>query len=362
MRIRLRAIDQVDTEARRSIKRGGRVRYTYLTTVRGRDTKLTFASNAAGYPEIVRELLPRLPDDVLDSRSIDLRDHLVQPGEADRRAAEANIPPADVLEGSLIAKDLTAARPAAEPVDRERAQELRAIGNELKVAGSLARAVEAFRRALRFGSDDAWLLFDFARCIKSLAAAEDSPDLDRKSIALMRLAERRAGSDSELLSRLGEVYFQAGEWRRAAVVFARAVEPKRASFRAFRGMAEVALRDGKIAHVIHNFAAAHRLAANPALRRWSRDEMDYFSRLNDDEDFLEMEISRITLLDKLATARRVTLRAALFGFPPIAAGFAVGSEVLTQIGWTISTLGVLLWMFATGLRRLMAERMPVERA
>jgi len=48
----------------------------------------------------------------------------------------------------------------------------------------------------------------------------------------------------------------------------------------------VALNDGKLAHVIHHYNDASRIAPNKADARLARREADYYARLNDDEAYL----------------------------------------------------------------------------
>jgi hypothetical protein len=48
-----------------------------------------------------------------------------------------------------------------------------------------------------------------------------------------------------------------------------------------------------------------------------------FSRLNADEDYLEMEISRVNLLENLNSLKKTALRIGLFGFPVIVFGLIV---------------------------------------
>ena len=76
-------------------------------------------------------------------------------------------------------------------------------------------------------------------------------------------------------------------------------------FRAALGLAEIALRESKLAYVIHHFSTANRVSETPALRRWTRGEVAYFSNLNNDDEYLEMEISRVNLLETLDTLKNV---------------------------------------------------------
>jgi tetratricopeptide (TPR) repeat protein len=312
---------------------------------------------------MVRRVFPLVSENALDNRSIELRDYLAEPKETLMKAEFAHIPSADVLENSFGADNFLRMKPAKKTVgaeEIEKADYLHRLANELRLSGYLLQALEAFRRALVLNPKDARLLFDFARCLNSFAGSENSERLQRKSIAALRLAEKRAAGDGELLARLGEGYFQFGDYRRAKTVFGKALETAEKNFRSVRGLAEIALREGKLAHVIHHFSAANRFAETPSLRRWTRDESEYFSRLNDDEDYMEMEISRVNLLETLETAQKTTLKIALFGFPLILIGLILEEILLANVGWTISSIALLAWLGVMISVNVFAGRIPYE--
>jgi len=78
------------------------------------------------------------------------------------------------------------------------------------------------------------------------------------------------------------------------------------SYRAQVGLAEVALSDGKLAHVIHHYNDAVRIAPDKAAARLARREADYYSRLNTDEDYLAAELRRMNWLEGAGRVQRVT--------------------------------------------------------
>ncbi len=365
-RLKLSDIEQVETQAVRTLKRGGNVFYRYRTSFRGKGVGFTVASGGEDYRRMIRAILPRLSENAMDNRSIELRDYLSEPKDVLASARSSQIPSADVLEPSIAkmrARDKGVSRRRPDEIrkeDIEKADGLRRLGNELRLSGYLLQALEAFRRALLLNPWDARLLLEFARCLQSFAGAEHNEKLERKAIAVMRLAERRAGNDEYLLSRLGESYFQAGESRRAGLAFQKAMDRVGESFRSVRGMAELALRDGKIAHVIHNFSAANRLAETPALRRWTQGEADYFTRLNDDDEYMELEVSRVNLLDNLESAKKTSLRIALLGFPAIAAGLILEDDLVTNLGWAVSAVSLIIWTALLLSLRLLSTRIPFE--
>lgn len=363
-RLRIADVEQVESQALRALKRGGNVFYRYRTSLQGKGLKFAFASGGEDYRRIIHRLLPLISENALDNRSIELRDYLAEPKEVLMKAAFAHIPSADVLESSFNKlqknnkiRHSKSIRDAAEEV--EKADYLHGLGNELRLSGYLLQGLEAFRRALVLNPQDARLIFDFARCLHSLASSEKSEKLKKKAFAALRLAEKRGETDGELLARLGETYFQYGDWERASVAFDKAFETAKTNFRAVRGLAEIALREGKIGYVILHFAAAHRLAENPALRRWTQNENDYFSRLHSDEDYMEMEISRVNLLEGLEKTKKTSLKIAFFSFPFIVIGL-ISDGFVTDLGWTISGISLTLWTVLMLSQRMLATRIPMD--
>ncbi|CAN5731710.1 hypothetical protein BH24ACI3_BH24ACI3_07400 [soil metagenome] len=365
-RLKVRDVEQVDSQSLRGIRRNGKVSYRYRTTFRGKGIQYSVISGGARYRRFIRSILPRLDIDVLDARSIELREHLNDPAAVFERAKASAIPAPEVLENSIMAvrvrkkHDDRVSAKAAENLDPAKANALRALANELRVSGALLQALEAFRRALLFAPRDGWLLFEFGRCMQAFAGTERDDRLHRRGVALMRLAEQRAGTDPELLTRLGETYVQVGDWKRASSVFKRAADTFSDNFRAVRGLAEVALREGKIAHVIHNFAAANRNAGNTALRRWTKGEMEYFSRLHEDDEYMELEISRVNLLDSLVRARGFALAVAMVGMPLILAGLLLEIPLVTNVGWASAGVAIVSWSLLSVMQRMLADRIPFD--
>ncbi len=360
-RLRLGQIEQVESSAVRSFRRGGRVTYRYQTAFRGRDREFIVSSGSRNYGRFVRAVLSLLNEDVLDIRSVEVRDYLVSPKALREKAAAFQIPATDVLQVSAVEKVRIGARSAEkEPNSLEKAGYLRRLANELRLSGYLLQAKEVFRRAALIDPFDGRLLYEFARCLQSISGLENDAKLRRRSIALLRLSERRAGIDAELLSRLGEMYSQAGEWGRARSVYERSIERFGESFRSLRGLSEIALRDGKIAHAIHHLSNAQKIARTPAVRRWTRNEAEYFGHLNDNEEYLDMEISRIGLLDTFNDLKQTALGTALAAIPLIPLGIALEMSLMTDIAWAVSGIGLSVRIVLGAAARLMTQRIPFE--
>ncbi len=356
-------IEQVETEAIRAAKRGGNVFYRYRTVIRGKGLSVTIASGGSDYREMVKSILPLLADNVLDTRSIELRDHLTDPRETLERAKSAHIPSADVLESSFRNaghKRRQNPNPPSIVATNEKADDLRDLANELRVSGYFLQALEAFRRALLLRPRDGRLLFEFARCLHSFAGVERDPKLERRALAALRLSERRANDDDDMLIRLGEWYFQIGEWGRAGNVFQSALDRLGDNFRTARGLAEIALREGKIAHVIHHFSTANRVAETPSLRRWSKGEAEYFSNLNSDEEYMELEIGRVNLLETVETSKKTTLRITFLALPTIIFGVLFEDHLIANIGWAVSGVALVIWTGLIVTQKMLAQRIPYD--
>lgn len=366
-RLKLSDIEQVETQALRALKRGGNVFYRYRTSIQGKNLKFTFASGGENYRQMIHQIFPLLTENALDNRSIEVRDYLSDPKEILMKAEFAKIPSSEVLENSLNNTKTAGRRQQIKSRNKkigsgevEKSDYLRQLANELRLSGYLLQSLEAFRRALVLTPKDARLIFDFARCLHSFAASEHNKNLERKSFAALRLAEKRGQSDADFLARLGECYFQYGEWTRARKTFQTAIETAGESFRSVRGLAEISLREGKIAHVIHHFETARRLAETSALRRWTQGESEYFSRLNADEDYTEMEISRVNMLENLGGLKKTALRIAVFGFPAIIFGLLAEDDLIANLGWAISTAAILLWAGLFAALNLLSSRVPMD--
>lgn len=363
-RIKVNDVEMVQTNILRMIRRGGNHFYTYRTSFLGKGKVFVVNSGRNSYSRFLEAVLPMLDEELLDRQTVEIRDHFIERDEARLRARAAKIPSAEILENSLNHRNgRSAAKPSAyadHDIPAERALGLHRLANELRVSGLLPQAMEAFRRAVLIMPRDARLLFDYALCLRTYAGAQRDRAAERRALAMVRLAERRAGDDGELLARIGEGYFQFGEWKRASAVFKKAVERAGERFRTMIGLAEIALHEGKIAHVIHNFIAAGEIARTPSLRRWTKHEIDYFSRLNNDEEYMELEISRMNLLDTFEAVKRSSLRIAMVGFPAILLGVLSEDDLIANVGWAVSMIAFTVWAAMILLVHLLSTRIPFD--
>ncbi|KXK03320.1 MAG: Tetratricopeptide repeat protein [Acidobacteria bacterium OLB17] len=363
--LRISDIEQVDTQAVRVLRRGNRVHYRYRTCVRGRGVALCFTSHGENFRRLIAALLPRLNDEVLDARSLDLRTYPLDPKEVLMKASFAGIPGSDVIKATVTTRPSRMRGRVESELDiseegDNRVRYLADLGNELRLSGFLVRALECFRRALLIQRRNGRLIYDLSRCLQSLAATERSPRLARRSVAALKLAERYADGNASLLARIGESFAQMGDWRSAEKAFNRALDAGGDTFLATRGLAETALRDGKVAHVIHRFAAAANSTLTPALRRWSRHEAIYYTHLNSDETYMEMEVGRVGLLETLQSLRRTLLRITSFGLFVLAVGIAAADGLITNVGWAISGIALAVWLGLKISSGLLSDRIAYD--
>lgn len=365
-RIKISQIEQIETQALRALKRGGNVFYRYRTSVQGKGLRLVFASGGEDYRLMVGKLFTLVSNDALDNRSLELRDYLKEPKEVLMKAEFARIPSMDVLENSVnefqtADRSLKTKRTTKKITteDLEMAEELRQLANELRMSGNLLQSLETFRRALLLNPNDAWLIYEFARCLHSYAGLERNPRLIRKALAVLRLAELKAKDDAVLLARIGETHFQYGNWKRAYKTFSKTLSIATKSFRSVRGLAEIALREGKIAHVIHHFASATHYAENNALRRWASAETEYFSRLNSDDDYMEAEVTRINWLESVERKKKTALKFSLIGLLVVFFG-VLFNETVANFGWAFSFITITMWVGLILSQGVLGERCPID--
>lgn len=341
-------VERVETIAVRTLIHGGRVHYRYRTEVSGKGLQFVFSSGS-GYRKMIRNLFSRINSEKLDMRSCELRDYFVESKEVEANISLLGIVGNDALGDSINKNRFRIKKNPNQPnmlqaKDRERGAILRQTANQLRTTGRLKQAAEAFRRALVALPDDNWLLFEFARFLRSYANTLRDVRLLRRSSAALRLAKSRAKEDTLLLSRIGESYFEYGDIDLAAQNFLHAIELDSSLFRAEMGMAEVGIRNGKLAHVIHHYASAARNAPDKASRHYAQKEIDYYSTLNSDEEYLDKEIRRIDRLQFILFARRncVRVSAVSFVFSLLSSAY---DETLSNVGWTFTATSLCLWFF-----------------
>ena len=356
--------ETVETQAVRTLRRGGRVRYRYRTQITGKGKEFVIVSGGRDYRKLVRELFPLIHESKLDNRSRDLRDYLNDPSFLNRKTQLSQLAPSDLLDvtksdfklGRRLRANIPQTPATAEEL--ERARLLRRLGNELRVSGRLREAGEAFRRALNVRPHGAWLIYDFARLLRSQASAQSDARLLSRARAALRLASVRAKNDVVLLPLIGESFLECGDARHARRALEKAVELDNGNFKARVGLADIALREGKLAHVIHHYHEAARVSSDQALARYARSESDYYMQLNNDDDYLAAELRRINWLQTVTRIRRLALRVTNASVLMALIGSFV-DPIAGSLGWSLASSALIVWLVTLlGTRMLFARSKP----
>ena len=322
-------IETITTETTRISFATGDARISYHTRISGAGVDIVVRSHRSTYSQFIKALFRAAGPHKLDPRSSEIFEYF-ETGNA--------------LKGSPVLKSDIDAMPA--PL-------LRRIGNSLRLAGKLAQASSYFRVAYEKEPRNPELLYEMSRFYHSSAQREDTRLLQR-SDACLRLASRLAGDEPDLLERIGEAFFERLDFKRAAECFHRALQIDPERFRANIGLAEIALRDGKLAHVAHFYNAASS-STDAALARMAGREARYYEKLMADDDFLEAELNRIKISNQIRWARRL---AAMTFFSAWLVGGIVGrvSPMVESFGWSIMAMSGLIWCAAIGSMRFFRRR------
>jgi hypothetical protein len=327
--LRVADIEAITTEITRLTFATGDARISYHTRVSGAGVEIVVRSHRSSYARFIKALFHAAGPHKLDPRSFEIYEYF-ETGNA--------------LKDSPVLKS---------DIDAMAAPLLRRIGNSLKLAGKLAQASSYFRVAYEKEPRNPKLLYEMSRFFHSSAQREDTRLLQR-SDACLRLASRLAGGEPDLLERIGEAFFERLDFKRATDCFRRALALDPARFRSNVGLAEIALRDGKLAHVAHFYNAAAG-SSDMALARMAGREARYYERLMDDDDFLESELRRIRISNQVRWARRV---APMTFFGAWLAGGIIGrfSSLVEDFSWAIMATSGLLWCAAIFATRLVRRR------
>lgn len=358
-RLNVSDFEKVETNAVRTLRRGGRVRYRYRSQVFGKGLSFAIVSGGKSYRQMLRELFPLLHDQKIDARTRDLRDFVCEPRVLAHNVKNLQLASPLILDNANSDfKELAHRRSSREMnsvADIERGSRLRQLANQLRVAGRLRESREAFRRALIVLPGDPGLIYEFARLLRSQASATGDARLLSRARAALRLASSRAAEDSLLLTQIAECLIECGDIGRAERTLQRAVAIGDDNFRARVELADLALRNGKLAHVIHYYRDGARLTLDKALGVFARREADYYARLNDDEDYLVAELRRINWLQNSTRVRRLAARVTNASILFALAGSYL-DPTIGGLGWAFASSALFAWMASLAISKVLANR------
>jgi tetratricopeptide (TPR) repeat protein len=313
-------IETITTETVNFSFASGDTRVSYHTRINGAGFEVLIRSHRPSYLPFVKALFRAAGPHKLDPRSYEIYVYLE--------------------EGALV-KRFPLLKNEIEVLPTSR---LRGIGNALRLAGKLSQAASYFHLAYEKEPRNAELLYEMSRFLRSSARSRD-PRLLQRSDACLRLASRLADAEPDLLERIGEVFFERLDYKRAADCFRRVLEIDPSRFRANVGLAEIALRDGKLAHVAHYYGAASA-SEDGALARLARREAQYYQRLMGDDHFLEKELRRIQGINQIRWARRLSALVFLTAWMAASLAGRFSPEV-QNYGWALMATSGLVWCAGT---------------
>ncbi len=119
--------------------------------------------------------------------------------------------------------------------------------------------------------------------------------------------------------------------------------------------------DGKLAHVVHHYNNAVRLASDRAAARFAGREASYYARLNSDDDYLALELRRIDWLQNLHRARRIAARIALASLGLVIVGASIDDSI-RAVGWSLAISAVICWLSVAIANRFFTHRRTTHTA
>jgi tetratricopeptide (TPR) repeat protein len=169
------------------------------------------------------------------------------------------------------------------------------------------------------------------------------------------LASIRAQNDVVLLPLIGESFLECGDANHARRALQRVVDLDSGNFKARIGLADIALREGKLAHVIHHYQEAARVSSETALARYAHSEGEYYMQLNNDDDYLVAELRRISWLQSVTRIRRLALRVTNASVLLALIGGLV-DPVAGSLGWSLASSALIIWLLSLGGTKMLLTR------
>ena len=111
--------------------------------------------------------------------------------------------------------------------------------------------------------------------------------------------------------------------------------------------------------MIHHYNEAARIAPDKATATLARREADYYSRLNNDEDYLAAELRRMNWLEGANRIQRLTARISFAALLIALVGSSI-DQVIAGLGWAFASSSIIAWSGSLLTRKLLAARGRAE--
>jgi hypothetical protein len=111
--------------------------------------------------------------------------------------------------------------------------------------------------------------------------------------------------------------------------------------------------------VIHHYREAARVAPDASTAQMSRTEADYYTRLNDDDDYLSAELRRMNWLEHANRVQQFSARvsfAALF----VALAGSFFESLVSGVAWALASSSIIGWSGALLIRKVLSRRRRVN--
>jgi tetratricopeptide (TPR) repeat protein len=357
-RLRLSKIEQIKTDFIRVIRIGQEARFTYGTLIYGRNTAFYIDSRRKNYWKFINHLTQVIPWQLQDELTRAIGQFSIDKRSPKDLINELRLPEKELSDFSEAIRSINLNLAIEKKgLTSTESEELRKAAVRLRIGGLIPQSLEALRRLISSGSYNADTLVEYSRSLKIYAMLAGEVKTARRAVAIARLAERRAANDLAALERVGELYSDFDEWNKAKRVFRKLINDRARSFKAHVRLAEAALGEGKLAHVIHNLSQAVDSASLPELRRWAKTEYQYFTRLYEDEDYTELELSRISLLERAEWVHRRSPILIISGLALIGIGLIYDSSSAANAGWVIVFIALAIWNLSSIATKALSRRL-----
>ena len=103
-----------------------------------------------------------------------------------------------------------------------------------------------------------------------------------------------------------------------------------------------------------------RCAPDKAAARLACRESDYYSRLNNDEDYLAAELRRMNWLEGAGRIQRLTGRVSFAALLMALIGSSIDQAVVAGLGWAMASSSIIAWSGSLLTRKFLSSRGRAE--